>query len=209
MKRILIADDHDAVRSGLRAILEQRPDWSIVAEAADGRAALQAALRERPDVAILDLFMPGITGLEVTKQIKKNLRETEVLIFTVQDSEVLAQEALRSGARAVLVKSDASKLLLAAVRALVDRKPFPGGRVCLKSEGKPEYEGKPYVRLSTRETLIVKLVAEGFTSKEICAFLSSNLKTTETHRSSAMLKLGVHSVAGLVRYAVRANLIDP
>src|SRR6478735_8747717 len=133
MKRILIADDHDAVRSGLRAVLEQRPGWMIVAEASDGRSAFEAALKERPDVAIVDFFMPRMTGLEITRGIKKHLRETEVLIFTAHESGVLAQEALQAGARAFLVKSDANKLLLAAVEALMARKPFVGGRFCGQS----------------------------------------------------------------------------
>jgi DNA-binding NarL/FixJ family response regulator len=207
MKRILIADDHDAVRSGLRAVLEQRPGWMIVAEAADGKSAFEAALKERPDVAIVDFFMPRMTGLEITRGIKKHLRETEVLIFTAHESGVLAQEALQAGARAFLVKSDANKLLLAAVEALMARKPFVGGRFCGQS-GREDGSGEGHAKLSPRERLVVKLVAEGYSNKGISAMLSSSVKTTETHRASAMGKLGVNSIAGLVRYAIRAKLID-
>src|SRR5215469_3200376 len=133
MKRILIADDHDAVRCGIRAVLEQRPGWNIVAEAADGRTAYEAALELRPDVAIVDFYMPRMTGVEVTRRIKKHLPETEVLIFTAHESEVLAQEAFQAGARAFLAKSDANKMLLAAVEALAAHKPFVAGRYCLQA----------------------------------------------------------------------------
>jgi DNA-binding NarL/FixJ family response regulator len=132
VKRILIADDHDAVRCGIRAVLEQRPGWNIVAEAADGRAAFEAALEERPDVAIVDFFMPRMTGVEVTRAIKKHLHETEVLIFTAHESEVLAQEAFQAGARVFMAKSDANRLLLTAVEALMAHRPFVGGRFCVQ-----------------------------------------------------------------------------
>ena len=208
MKRILIADDHDAVRCGIRAVLEQRPGWNIVAEAADGKRALEAALEERPDVAIVDFFMPRMTGVEVTRGIKKHLHETEVLIFSAHESAVLAQEAFQAGARVFMAKSDANKLLLAAVEALMAHRPFVGGRFCVQSRRETEEpsEGRP--RLSPRERLVVKLVAEGYSNKGISAILSSSVKTTETHRASAMGKLGVNSIAGLVRYAVRAKLIE-
>lgn len=208
MKRILIADDHHAVRSGLRAVLEQRPGWKIVAEASDGRTAFEAALEERPDVAIVDFFMPRMTGVEVARRIKKHLPETEVLIFTVHESEVLAQEAFQAGACAFLAKSDANKLLLAAVEAVMARKPFVDGRFCVESRRKSVDVGEGHAKLSPRERLVVKLVAEGYSNKGISAILNSSVKTTETHRASAMGKLGVNSIAGLVRYAIRANLIE-
>jgi DNA-binding NarL/FixJ family response regulator len=188
-------------------VLEQRPGWQIAAEAADGRAALDAALEERPDVAIVDFFMPRMTGVEVTRRLKRHLQETEVLIFTAHESEVLAQEAFQAGALAFLVKSDANKLLLAAVEALMAHRPFAGGRFCVQSRREPE-EVQGHVKLSPRERLVVKLVAEGYSNKGISAILNSSVKTTETHRASAMGKLGVNSIAGLVRYAVRAKLIE-
>jgi DNA-binding NarL/FixJ family response regulator len=208
MKRILIADDHDVVRCGLRAVLEQHPGWNVVAEAADGRTALQTALEERPDVAIVDFFMPRMTGVEVTRRLKKHLRETEVLVFSAHDSEVLAQEAFQAGARAFLVKSDTNKLLISAVEALMARRPFAGGRFCAQSRREPREMSEEHARLSPRERLVVKLVAEGYSNKGISAILNSSVKTTETHRASAMGKLGVNSIAGLVRYAVRAKLVE-
>ncbi|HXP44501.1 MAG TPA: response regulator transcription factor, partial [Candidatus Acidoferrales bacterium] len=183
MKRILIADDHDAVRCGIRAVLEQRPGWNIVAEAADGKTALEAALEERPDVAIVDFFMPRMTGVEVTRGIKKHLHETEVLIFSAHESEVLAQEAFQAGARVFLAKSDANKLLLAAVEALMAHRPFVGGRFCVQSRRETEETSEGRARLSPRERLVVKLVAEGYSNKGISAILNSSVKTTETHRA--------------------------
>jgi DNA-binding NarL/FixJ family response regulator len=150
VKRILIADDHDAVRCGIRAVLEQRPGWNVVAEAADGRTAFEAALEERPDVAIVDFFMPRMTGAEVTRGIKKHLHETEVLIFTAHESELLAQEAFQAGARAFLAKSDANRLLLAAVEALMAHKPFVGGRFCVQSRREREETRRTCEALSAR-----------------------------------------------------------
>jgi len=207
MKRILIADDHDTVRSGMRAVLEEHPGWNVVAEAADGRTAVQAALEERPDVAIIDFFMPRMTGVEVTRQIKKHLKETEVLIFSADESEVLAQEAFQAGARGFLAKADANKLLITAVEDLMAHRSLGGRRCCVRSQRENEMtEG--HARLSPRERIVVKLVAEGYGNKAISAILNSSVKTTETHRASAMGKLGVNSIAGLVRYAVRAKLIE-
>jgi DNA-binding NarL/FixJ family response regulator len=196
------------VRCGIRAVPEQRPGWNIVAEAADGRAAFEAALEERPDVAIVDFFMPRMTGVEVTRRIKKNLKETEVLIFSAHESEVLAHEAFQAGARAFLAKSDANRLLLAAVEALLAHRPFVGGQYCARSRREPEDTSEGHARLSPRERLVVNLVAEGYSNKGISAILNSSVKTTETHRASAMGKLGVNSIAGLVRYAVRAKLVE-
>jgi DNA-binding NarL/FixJ family response regulator len=208
MKRILIADDHEAVRCGIRAVLEQRPGWNVVAEAADGRKAFETALEKRPDVAIIDFFMPRMTGVEVARQLKTCCKETGVLIFSAHESEVLAQEAFQAGARGFLVKSDANKLLVAAVEALMAGRPFVGGRYRVESYREPEKTSKGHTRLSPRERLVVKLVAEGYSNKGISAILNSSVKTTETHRASAMGKLGVNSIAGLVRYAVRAKLVE-
>ncbi|MCP4620325.1 MAG: response regulator transcription factor [Bradyrhizobium sp.] len=208
MKRILIADDHDAVRCGIRAVLEQRPGWNVVAEAADGRTAFETALEEEPDVAIVDFFMPHMTGVEIARQLKKHRKETGVLIFSAHESEVLAQEAFQAGARGFLVKSDANKLLMAAVEALLAGRPFVGGRFSVQTRREPEQMSEGRARLSPRERLVVKLVAEGYSNKGISAILNSSVKTTETHRASAMGKLGVNSIAGLVRYAVRAKLVE-
>jgi DNA-binding NarL/FixJ family response regulator len=152
--------------------------------------------------------MPRMTGVEVARKIKKHLPDTEILIFTVHESGVLAQEAFQAGARAFLAKSDANKLLLAAVESLMARRPFLGGRFSVQSRRELLEVGEGHAKLSPRERLVVKLVAEGYSNKGISAILNSSVKTTETHRASAMGKLGVNSIAGLVRYAIRANLIE-
>jgi DNA-binding NarL/FixJ family response regulator len=209
MKQILIADDHAAVRSGLRAVLEQRPGWEVVAEVADGKRAFEVALETRPDVAILDFSLPGMTGVEATRLISAHLPRAEILIFTVHESRALAHEAFRAGARAYLAKSDANKLLLAAVEALMAHRLFDSGRFSVQPCRKPEGAGEGPRRLSPREQLVVTLVAEGRSNKEISSLLNLSVKTTEAHRATAMQKLGINSVAGLVRYAVRTNMIEP
>lgn len=208
MKRILIADDHEAVRSGLRAVLEQRVDWQVVAEATDGNKALAAAIENRPHVAIVDFSMPRMTGVEVARRIREYPLQTEVLIFTVHESNLLAQQAFRAGARAFLVKSDANKLLLAAVESLLLHKPFCAGAFSSELSGGSSRVGEGYQRLSPREQLVVKLVAEGYSNKSISAILNLSVKTTEAHRAAAMRKLDINSTAGLVRYAVRTNLVE-
>lgn len=208
MKRILIADDHEAVRSGLRAVLQQRADWEVVAEAADGSRAVAAAIECRPHVAIVDFCMPRMTGVEVARRIRDYPLQTEVLIFTVHNSGLLAQQAFQAGARAFLMKSDTNKLLFAAIDSLLAHKPFCT-RSCMNelafgsSANMDKHHG-----LTPREQLIVKLVADGHSNKSISVILNLSIKTTEAHRAAAMRKLGVNSTAGLVRYAVRARLVE-
>ncbi len=208
MKQILIADDHTAVRSGLRAVLEQHMDWEVVAEASDGRKALAAAIETRPHIAIVDFSLPGMTGVEVARRIREFPLQTEVIIFTVHNSSLLAQQAFEAGARAFLVKSDANKLLLAAVESLLARKPFHDGRFSRELNAGSAGDGQGHQRLSPREQLVVKLVAEGYSNKSISAVLNLSVKTTEAHRAAAMRKLEISSTAGLVRYAIRAKLVD-
>jgi DNA-binding NarL/FixJ family response regulator len=205
MKRILIADDHEAVRSGLRAVLQQRVDWEVVAEADDGSKAVAAAIESRPHVAIVDFSMPRMTGVEVARRIRDHPLQTEVLIFTVHNSGLLAQQAFQAGARAFLVKSDANKLLLAAVDSLLAHKPFCA-RSCVNESD--IVSRADMGRLTPREQLVVKLVAEGYSNKGISAILNLSVKTTEAHRGAAMRKLDVNSTAGLVRYAVRSRLVE-
>ncbi|MHC4055186.1 response regulator [Bradyrhizobium sp. 25ACV] len=206
MKRILIADDHEAVRSGLRAVLEQRVDWEVVAEVNDGGMAVAAAIESRPHVAIVDFSMPRMTGVEVARRIREYPLQTEVLIFTVHNSGLLAQQAFEAGARAFLVKSDANKLLVAAVEALLLHRPFWPRKTEL--DHAPRTNGERHHELTAREQLVVRLVAEGYSNKGISAILDLSVKTTEAHRAAAMRKLEVNSTAGLVRYAVRTGLVE-
>jgi DNA-binding NarL/FixJ family response regulator len=207
MKRFLIADDHEAVRSGLRAVLEQRANWEVVAEANDGGKALTAAIECQPHVAIIDFSMPRMTGLEVARRIRQFPLPTEVLIFTVHDSGLLAQQAFDAGARAFLMKSDANKLLVTAVESLLLHRPFRTGSC--RSELDRGWDARDgHHELTPREQIVVKLVAEGYSNKGISAMLDLSVKTTEAHRAAAMRKLGVNSIAGLVRYAVQARLVE-
>jgi DNA-binding NarL/FixJ family response regulator len=208
MKRILIADDHETVRSGLRALLEGRAGWEVVAEAHDGKEAVAEAIEKRPDVAIVDYSMPLMTGVEVTRCIKEHQQVTEILIFTMHDSNALALQAFQAGARAFLLKSDANKMLLAAVERLIVHKPFYAGAFSGELKGMATGKGEPNQLLSPREKTIVKLVAEGYSNKGVSAILNLSIKTTETHRAAAMRKLNINSTAGLVRYAVRTKLVE-
>jgi DNA-binding NarL/FixJ family response regulator len=209
MTRILIADDHDVVRSGLRQILEDQPNWEVVAEASDGKDAILKATQTKPDVAVLDYSLPLVNGLEVTRQIRARLPKTEVLIFTMHDNETLIQELLKAGARGYLLKSDARRHLIGAIESLAVHKPFFTAKV---SEAlldsyltKPHREGSS---LTNRERSVVQLIAEGHTNKQIAHILDISLKTVETHRASVMRKLNLSSSAGLVRYAIRNRIVE-
>jgi DNA-binding NarL/FixJ family response regulator len=208
MKRILIADDHEAVLSGLRSVLEQRSGWEVVAEARNGTEAVAEAIAKQPDVAILDYSMPRMNGVEAAHRIKEQRPLTEILIFTMHGSSNIALLAYSAGARAFLLKSGANTMLLAAVESLMIHRPFYVGVFSSELGAKPTRTARPTGILSPQETAITKLVAEGYSSKCIAAILHISVKTTETHRASAMHKLNIHSVAGLVRYAVRNNLIE-
>jgi DNA-binding NarL/FixJ family response regulator len=209
--RILIADDHAVVRSGLKAILEARPGWEVVAEAADGKEAVARAIEARPDVAIVDYSLPRMNGVEATRQIRARVPTTEVLIFTMHDSDALVGEVLQSGARAFLLKSDAQHYLIAAVESLAGHKPFFTGRLSeklletfLSAQG---MQDAPL--LSPRERVVVQLIAEGNSNKEMSGILNLSVKTIETHRAAAMRKLNLTSTAALVRYAIRNKLVEP
>ncbi len=193
--RVLIADDHGIVRSGLRLLLERQPDIEVVAEAADGAEARELAIRERPDLAILDVKMPKLTGLQATREIKAQAPEVAVLILSMHDEERYVEEALNAGASGYVVKTQADTDLVAAIRAIERGEPFPA----------PEAQGT----LTPREEEIVKLVAEAHTSREIAAILHLSEKTVENHRANAMRKLGMRDRVELVRYAIRRGLIEP
>jgi DNA-binding NarL/FixJ family response regulator len=213
MLRILLADDHDVVRRGLRDILTQQSDWQICGEAATGIEAVEMAVSLRPTVAVLDLTMPELNGLEATRQIKKAAPTVEVLIFTIHESEQLIHEVLTAGARGYLLKSDASRYIVAAVETVAQQRPFLTWRA---SEATSErlltrrhFQKDAGDPLTPREREIVQLLAEGNSSKKISAVLGISLKTVETHRTSVMRKLGAHSIVDIVHYAVRNNLAHP
>jgi DNA-binding NarL/FixJ family response regulator len=210
--RILVADDHHVVRAGLRTLLETKRGWQVCAEAANGREAVEKAGKLKPDVAVLDIGMPLLNGIEATRQIRKVSPETEVLILTMHDSEVMIQGVLEAGARGYILKDDADRNLLAAVEALRLHKPYLSSRVSAAAPKKalPAGEGSTSARrrLTPREREILQLLAEGKGNKEIAEFLGISVKTAETHRANIMLKLNFHSITELVRYAVRNQIIQ-
>jgi DNA-binding NarL/FixJ family response regulator len=209
--RILIADDHDVVRAGLRAIIDCHEGWQVVAEASDGKQAVALAVKTRPDIAIVDYALPLLNGVEVTREVRARSPMTEVLVFSMHETDALIGAVLRAGARSYILKSDANRYLVAAIESLAAHKPFFIGNQSERllnaflSKGR-DREEEP---LSPRERTVVQLIAEGHTNKEIGAILNLSVKTVETHRSSAMAKLKIASTAGLVRYAVRNGLIQP
>lgn len=209
MTRILIADDHDVVRSGVRSILEAQAGWEIVGEAENGKDAVDQALATHPDVVVLDYALPVLNGIEATRQIRARVPGAEVLIFTMHDTATIVREVVEAGAKGFLLKSDARRFLIAAVETLATHKPFFTGKV---SEALLETylaKGTPTESvLTSRERSVVQLIAEGKTNKKIADTLSISLKTVETHRASAMRKLNLDTTAGLIRYAIRNNLVE-
>ena len=210
--RILVADDHSVVRTGLRTLLESEEGWEVCAEASNGREAVEKARKLKPDVAVLDIGMPLVNGIEATRQMKKISPETEILILTMHDSESLIEEVLGAGARGYILKDDADLNLIRAVDVVRQHKPYLSSRVSeavSKTALPPEVEtGLDRRRLTPREREILQLLAEGKSNKEIASFLDISVKTAETHRANIMLKLNFHSITELVRYAVRNNIIQ-
>ncbi len=208
--RILIADDHGIVRSGLRLLLERQSDIEVVGEAADGAEARELAVRERPDLAILDVRMPKLTGLQVTREIKQQAPEVAVLILSMHDDERYLFEALKAGAAGYVLKTQADTDLLDAVRAVERGEPFltpEAQRAVIKEMLERGPDGAD--QLTPREEEIVKLVAEANTTRQIAEILHLSEKTVENHRANAMRKLGMRDRVELVRYAIRKGLIDP
>jgi DNA-binding NarL/FixJ family response regulator len=207
--RILVADDHGVVRRGLRALLESRRGWKICGEAANGREAVERARRLKPDVAILDIGMPGLNGVEAARQIRKVSPKTEILILSAHGSEKLVLEVLEAGARGYVVKEEADESLMVAVDALLRHVPFLTARIAklIAREKRGGLSKAPKGRLTSREREIAQLLAEGKTNKEVAAALGISAKTVETHRANIMLKLNIHSITDLVHYAIRNKMI--
>jgi len=209
--RILIADDRLLVRSSLRSLIQSRDDFEVCAEASDGRQAIEQAMLRRPDVVILDMMLPVVDGIEATRQIRKKAPPAEVMIFSVQQREEVIREAVLAGARGYLFKWESDERIVAAIETLARHGEFYSSHAAaVLSAGVDNRNGScTAAALTLREREIVRLIAEGERNKKIANLLGISTKTVEAHRAASMRKLGAHSTAELVRYAIRFGLIEP
>ena len=211
--RILLADDHNVVRNGLRLILQQQPDFQVVGEASDGREAVRLAESESPDVVVMDIGMPNLNGIEATRRIVSSRPKIAVAILSMHTDEGYVVRSMKAGVRAYLLKDSAEADLIAAIRAISQGKSFfsPAIRKLLQEDFVRQLEDNEvedtYDLLSTREREILQLAAEGKTNKEMAAALNISLFTVETHRAHILRKLNLHSVPELILYAVRKGII--
>ena len=213
--RILIADDHELVRRGALAILQAQNGWRVVGEATNGREAVEKTAKLKPDVAIVDVSMSELDGIEVVRQIRVAVPNTKVLVLTMHDLDQIVRRALDAGACGYLLKSDLADELPKAVKAIAGGKRFLAPKVAeivldgfLKAKS-PHQHGQRGQRTTPRELEILRLLAEGKTNKEIAMLLGITARTVETHRSKIMLKLGLHSLAELIHYAMRNGIVSP
>jgi DNA-binding NarL/FixJ family response regulator len=209
--RLMVADDHGIMRSGLRLLLDRQADMEVVAEAADGIQAVQMALRIRPDICVMDVAMPRMTGLQATVEIRAHAPEISVLVLSMHDDERYLFEALQAGAAGYVLKREADTALVAAVRAVSRGEPFMTNvaEASLVREWMADDSSGPAEPLTPREREVLKLIAEAFTNREIGEILHLAEKTVESHRANLMRKLGMRDRVELVRYAIRRGLIEP
>src|SRR5262249_5895377 len=199
--RILVADDHDVVRQGVRRVLEAQPGWIVCGEAADGRAAVALAVTLQPDIVVIDVSMPGLNGIDATRRIRKLVPKAEVIVLTMHEAEQVVADALDAGARGCVLKSESGRALAAAIQAVRRRELYVSGSFRVAPD--PD-AAEPHARpnLTGREREVLQLLTEGRANKEIAALLGISQKTAETHRARVMTKLGLHSMSDLVRYAI-------
>ncbi len=213
--RILIADDYEVVRCGVRALLEEHEGWEVCGEAVDGRDAVNKAAQLHPHIVILDIGMPNLNGLEAARQILRDLPDTRVIVLTMDESEQSLRDALRVGVRGIVLKSDAARDLVLAVEAVRNHRTFFTAEVAEMVLDGYMGRGKPIIAapsaddpLTRREREVVQLLAEGKSTKEVAVMLGLSVKTAETHRANVMRKLNLHCVSQLVLYAVRNNIVQ-
>jgi len=213
--QVLLAEDHTIVRKGLRSILDSAPGIKVVGEAEDGRAALQAARQLHPDVVLMDVTMPGLNGLEATRQIKQELPDIKILILTVHTNEKYILQVLRAGASGYLVKQAAVEELTSAIEAVHRGDSFLSPSISKKvveayvGQGASVATQDSYEKLTPREREVLQLIAEGHSSREISEILHISIKTVGVHRTNLMTKLDLHNAAELTQYAVRKGVIAP
>jgi DNA-binding NarL/FixJ family response regulator len=213
--KILVADDHDIFRRGLKGLLSAKPGWQVCGEAKTGAEAVKMAEELKPDVVLMDVSMPDLNGLEATRRIRKALPRTEVLILTLHFSDRLVHDILDAGARGYIMKGDAERDLIVAVESLANRRAYFTSKASeivlngFRRRNEPAEEPAEFrSRLTSREREIVQQLAEGKSSKEVAASLQISVKTAETHRSNIMRKLDLHSVSEIVLYAVRNQIVE-
>jgi DNA-binding NarL/FixJ family response regulator len=215
MVSILLADDHAIMRRGLRGLLETHEDWQVCGEAGDGRQAVELSVTLKPEIVVLDVSMPELHGLEAARQIHAAVPGTEIVIFTMHESEELIRQALSSGVRAVVVKSDVEGHLIAAVESVLRHDVYFSPKVAetlrdaLIRTPEEGVAGSSSGKLSEREREVMRLLAEGKINKEVATALALSVRTVETHRANIMRKLELTSIVELVHYAVRHQLIQP
>jgi two-component system response regulator NreC len=213
--RILVADDHALVRRGVLGVLRSRHGWRVVGEAANGREAVEKTIKLKPDVAILDISMPELDGVEVVRQIREAVPHTKVLVLTMHESDQIVRRALDAGACGYLLKSDLTECVVKAVKAVSEGKRFLTPKVSeivlegfLKPKGQRQQGEATGAGTTPREREIIRLLAEGKSNKEVAVQLGIAVRTVETHRAKIMLKLGLHSLAELIHYAMRHQVIS-
>ncbi|MEY2562225.1 MAG: hypothetical protein QOH88_418 [Verrucomicrobiota bacterium] len=213
--RILIADDHDVMRQGTRAVIERQPGWEVCGIACTGREAVAQAIELEPDIVIMDMSMPELNGLDAAIQIRRRLPRTEILIFTAHETDELIREVFEAGAKSFIFKAEAHIYLVEAIQSLAQHKPYFTSKVSeilfadmLHRSERDASGSQPGQRLSPREREIVQLLSEGGSNKEVARSLGISVRTAETHRASILRKLGLESIASLVRYAIRNKIIE-
>ncbi|MGH8046399.1 MAG: response regulator [Chthoniobacterales bacterium] len=213
--KILIADDHEVVRHGVRDLLAAQPGWEVCGAASTGREAVKLAEEKQPDIVVLDLSMPGLNGMEAARQIRKVQPEIKILIFTMHETEELVREVFRSGANGYVLKSDAGTHLIAAINAVLEGNHYCSSKLndwifqgfLRAAKGEPG-EAATDEALTAREREIVQLLSEGQGNKEVASVLGISVKTVETHRAVIMRKLRLNAFSDLVRYAIRNHIIE-
>ncbi len=209
-RKILVGDDHEIVRHGLRRLIETQTDWEVCGEAASGREAVEKAQQLQPDVVVLDFSMPELNGVEAARQILKILPRTEIVMLTIHNSERLLREALDAGVRGYVLKSDAMSDVVSAIRSLLQHRTYlsPGLSGTLVSGFMHASAPQPSDRLTPREREIVQLLAEGKSNKEVAECLNISVKTVEVHRAHIMHKLNLASLSDLVHFAIRNKIVE-